>query len=377
MFWILSASLSVIITTYLTLRLTGGLNWPLSLRMLIGACLLGMFMLPYFSQKIIPLFDNQQIRYGISILAYLPMVILMLLFCLSILRDIIWMPLSLFLDNRFSAVNPALLRLSNLVFIGIALAMGSISVFQGLKSPAVKEITLSSPKIQTPMRIVLLSDLHLNSLTPPKQIETMVQKTNALRPDVILITGDIVDAGLEELNTYIPLLRRLKAPKGIYATLGNHEFYVGQKRSLEFFHAAGMQHLFNTGVRLSPDVYLGGVPDHQAIKRLRLHHITADAEQALAEATKTDYKILMSHQPAFIDTLQPNMLDLQVSGHTHGGHIFPLHFVIRLVNHYLSGLYHTPHGSLYVSSGTFQWGPIMRLGSEKEITLIRLEPETP
>lgn len=377
MFWILFGSIALVMTAYLTLRLTGGMGWHPATRVFIGAVLFGMAVSPYLSRKIMPFFESQEIRYWISMLAYLPIIMLMMLFCLSVLRDLIWMPLSLVSGNHFSAVNPALLRLSNLIFIGVTLLLTGLSVVEGLKPPKVKEITLASDKISTPMRLVLLSDIHLNPLTPKRHIETMVRDTNNLKPDAVLITGDIIDGGADELAAYIPLLKQLHAPKGVFATLGNHEFYIGLQRSLDFMKAADMTHLFNSGVRLSPEVYLGGVPDHKSLARLKLEGIEADARKALAGARETDYKILMSHQPPFIDTVPKNTLDLQVSGHTHGGHLFPLHLLIRLANGYVSGLYRTPNGMLYVSPGTYQWGPMMRLGSEKEITLIKLVPSTP
>ena len=130
--------------------------------------------------------------------------------------------------------------------------------------------------------------------------------------------------------------------------------------------------MFNEGVQVTPQLYLAGVPDYRSVRQIS---DSVDIVRALSSAQPSDYKILLSHRPKLIDTLVPKQIDLQLSGHTHGGQVFPHHFTVKLFNKYLSGLYQTRHGKLYVTSGAGQWGAQMRLFAPSEITVIRLIAE--
>ncbi len=260
-------------------------------------------------------------------------------------------------------------RRTNIICMIIALLLAVVSFYNGMKTPDIRETTLVSSKMDTDMTIVALNDLHLHRNIPLSKIKNIVERVNELQPDIIVFVGDTIDDRPSNIQPYMAELAQLKATYGKYAVAGNHEFYIGHDETKNAFLKYGITYLFNEGVLAVDPIYVVGIPDYKTV-----HHIDGrvDLGQAFHMAQKKDYKILLSHRPDFIDKLAPNMIDLQISGHTHGGQIFPLHILTKLANGYLSGLYETSRGLLYVSRGSGQWGPQFRLMAPSEISVIRL-----
>ena len=260
-------------------------------------------------------------------------------------------------------------RRSGYMALGLAALLTVYSLYEGTKIPDIRTITIETAKIKSNMTIVALADVHLHRTVSVDKIKRLVERVNAVKPDMIVFVGDMIDDYWIYIQPQIEALRALVAPKGKYAVAGNHEFYVGYTQSKQILQEAGLTYLFNEGVQITPTVYLAGIPDYRTVYTIS---DTVDIVRALSSAQEKDYKILLSHRPNFIDKLPKGMIDLQLSGHTHGGQIFPGHILAWLQNDYLSGLYDRPNGQLYVSRGAGQWGPQMRLGAPSEITVIRL-----
>lgn len=258
----------------------------------------------------------------------------------------------------------------NYIYLALALICTSWALYAGTKVPAVKEIDIASPKITEPLKIALLSDLHIHRVISPAKVKAIVEKTNALNPDVILLAGDILDDNVAKIAPVTNLLKGLKAKHGIYYVTGNHEFYTGYHLTVNELNQLGFKLLKNDGISVD-SVYIAGIPDTFTGKYFGK---TADLSQAFAAASKDQFRILMSHTPTeFKDN---TAFDLEVSGHTHGGQIFPFHIFAKLHNQYLAGRYDMKNGSqIYVSSGAGQWGPQMRFLAPSEITLINLKPQ--
>ena len=198
---------------------------------------------------------------------------------------------------------------------------------------------------------------------------------NALEPDVILLTGDIGDDKVEAVGPQMAALEELQSKYGIFAVFGNHEFYNGLMPWQFKFGKMGWSALFNYGLPVKDtELYVGGVPDVSIARGSPFFKI--DVDRTLENSSDGQYKILLSHTPRFQkEMITKAQYDLQLSGHTHGGQIFPFHLLVKQANKYLAGLYDVNDTKLYLSRGAGYWGPPMRLFAPSEITVIRLKPE--
>lgn len=269
-----------------------------------------------------------------------------------------------------SSFSPSVCIKVNWGLIILALIINTYALYEGTRTPNVKELEIYSDKITTDKKIVVLSDIHIHRVIAKDKIAQIVERTNKLKPDIIILAGDVVDDNIRKIGEIVDLLGELKAKNGVYFASGNHEFYAGYRDSLIALKKLGFKQIENSGVDLS-DIYLAGIPDWRTAQRIGLL-ISLDA--AFAKAKPNQFKILTSHTP--INFGEENNFDLQVSGHTHGGQIFPFHILSSWHNKYLAGLYDIENNAqIYVSRGAGQWGPQMRLLAPSEITLINLKPK--
>ena len=242
-----------------------------------------------------------------------------------------------------------------------------------MKFPAVKAVQIASEKIDYPFKIVLVSDLHINPAMPVKRVRKIVETVNALKPDVIVLPGDIVDAKPDEIAEQTAELAKLNAKYGAFVTLGNHEFYVGASAWENRFRDLRLFYLRNEGLMLNgANVYVAGIPDPHALRITPA--LMEKIGELLAKKSPQAFTLLMSHSPSIANKLSKEQVDLQVSGHTHGGQIFPFHFLVKKANGFLSGLYDVNGFKLYISNGAGGWGPPMRLFAPSEISEITLVP---
>lgn len=258
----------------------------------------------------------------------------------------------------------------SLCILAVSALCSFYALYAGIKIPDVKSINLYSDKITEAKKIVLLSDIHIHRVINPEKVKGIVDAANKLNPDIILLDGDIIDDDVEKVHNISLLLQELKAKEGIYFVTGNHEFYTGYKQSVQELKSFGFKFLENDGVSLG-NIYLAGIPDVFSGANFGR---TANIEEAFAFADNNQFKILMSHTPT--DFHAGNNFDLELSGHTHGGQIFPFHILTKIHNKYLAGMYDMENDAkIYVTSGSGQWGPQMRFLAPSEITLINILPE--
>lgn len=313
--------------------------------------------------------------------AFLLFGVCFLLLCLILLRDWIWYFAYWIMKRAGKAaqiidpMNPVLIARANLAVVVISILTAAYAFHEGTKMPAYKHVVIETPKISEPFTIAVLSDLHINPTTSAERVRDIVDKTNKMNPDVILLPGDVVDAFPHTVRRQMRALRRLRAKYGVFVTLGNHEFFFGSLTWERAFRRMKFGYLGNTGIKLwGQDVYLAGIPDP---RMLRLSDKMIDSiSQTLKNRPEGAYTVFVSHSPAFIKRLNKDLVDLQISGHTHGGQIFPFHLIAKKGNAgFLAGLYDVDGMKLYVTRGTGGWGPPMRLFAPAEITLIHLMPE--
>lgn len=224
--------------------------------------------------------------------------------------------------------------------------------------------------------IVQISDLHVGPTIRRPTVEAVVNAVNALTPDLIVLTGDIVDGGVPQLANHTSPLGRLTARDGVYAVTGNHEYYAGANAWIAEWRRLGMQVLLNEHVVIGEGAnrfVLAGVTDYSARAFDPAHY--SDPVGALAQApADVPTRILLAHQPRSAPAARDAGFQLQLSGHTHGGQFLPWRWFVRLQQPFTAGLHRLGNLQVYVSRGTGYWGPPNRLGAPSEITRIRLMP---
>ena len=223
------------------------------------------------------------------------------------------------------------------------------------------------------LRIVQLSDVHVGELIGRRFLERIVERVNALAPDVVAITGDLVDGTVQQLGPELAPLSGLKAPLGVYYVTGNHEYYWGGPLWERQVRELGLTVLHNEHRLLErggATLALGGVTDFNGGSFGEEHASRPD--RAFAGAPDGAPRVLLAHQPRSVEAAARAGVDLQLSGHTHGGQIFPFNFFVRLQQPVVSGLRKVAGVWVYAHRGTGFWGPPMRLGPTPEIAELTL-----
>jgi uncharacterized protein len=258
---------------------------------------------------------------------------------------------------------------------GLALIIGGalsvIALVQGLRAPVVDKYDVflaGLPKEMDGTVLVAMSDLHLGSQIGRPWLEARVDQVREQRPDLVLLLGDVFDGHNMPEGNLLPAFQRLSAPLGVWAVPGNHEFY-GNNTCLPLIKAAGIKVLLNRWVEIKPGLVLAGIEDLTADRRVSrngdpLSKAIADRPQGAT--------ILLSHTPWQYDRAAKNGVGLMLSGHTHGGQIWPFGYLVRLTYPLLEGRYEIAGMTVIVCRGTGTWGPRMRLWHPGEILRVTL-----
>jgi len=229
------------------------------------------------------------------------------------------------------------------------------------------------PKALDGLSIAQLTDLHVSSVIRRQFVEEMVRRTNALKPDLVAITGDLVDGDVDQLAEAVAPLRDLKSRYGTFFVTGNHDYYSGDVQWSAALSRMGIQVLRNRLVRIGDagaSFDLVGVDDWGA-RNMRPRG-GYNLERAIAGRDPDRASVLLAHEPANFETAAERGMGLQLSGHTHGGQLFPVTALVSLRWLRYRGLYSYRSGQLYVSRGVGFWGPPLRVGSPPEIVKVTL-----
>ncbi len=271
-------------------------------------------------------------------------------------------------------------RLGRLSVFIISIAIYSTAIKNG-KEPLLTEV-------QTPVfnlargfegyRIALITDVHVGPVYGRELVEKIVAKTNDAKVDLIVIAGDAADGMPENLEPEVAPFANLHATDGVVYVTGNHEYYWDAIAWMKTFEKLGARVLMNSEkiIRRGDSILaVGGVPDRQGQRFIPSHiiDITKTFSQTPHNANTT--WILAAHQPKVVEDAIAAGVDLQLSGHTHGGQFFPWTWVVRLLQTYPRGLFELGNTTLFVSQGAGAWGPPLRLGASAEIPILTLEPK--
>ena len=222
--------------------------------------------------------------------------------------------------------------------------------------------------------IAQISDLHVGPTIKKPYVEKVVNQISTINPDLIAITGDMVDGSIDYLRRDLEPLSQVVAKYGTYFVTGNHEYYSGAERWLDETDRMGFTNLVNDNKLITikdQNIALAGVNDYRAHQIIPSHR--SNPQAALKGINSKKVKILLAHQPSSIFQANEAGFDLQISGHTHGGQFWPFTYPTKKANPYLSGLHNHNGTQIYVNSGTGYWGPPLRLGVTAEITLFKLK----
>ena len=266
---------------------------------------------------------------------------------------------------------------SSIGVIGLALLSSAFGFFNARRRAPVRTVDVpirGLPAELDGFSIVQLSDIHVGPTIKHNYVEAIVRAVNPLDADVVAITGDVVDGSVARLSRHTAPLGGLRARHGVYVVTGNHEYYSGADAWVAEFRRIGLTVLMNEHVVIEhrgARLVLAGVTDYTAA-----HFDPAqrsDPAAALAGAPEdVETRVLLAHQPRSAHAAAEAGFTLQLSGHTHGGQIFPWNFLVRLQQPFTAGLDKLGAMSIYTSRGTGYWGPPKRLGAPSEITRIRL-----
>lgn len=243
-----------------------------------------------------------------------------------------------------------------------------------LKGPAVNYVTVPLrrlPADATGFRITLVSDLHLGPVLGRDFTRTVVDAVNGTRPDLIAIAGDLVDASVADLRDATAPLADLRAPHGVFFGMGNHEYYSGPDEWIEYLPSLGMRVLLNSRVSLA-SFDIAGVDDVEG----EAYGRGPDMAATLRGRDTTRPCVLLAHQPVLVHDAVDHGVDLQLSGHTHGGQLFPGNLLAGLANPTVAGLERYGDTQLYVTRGAGAWGPPTRVAAPSDITVLELVPDT-
>lgn len=297
------------------------------------------------------------------------------LFVITLTRDILWVLFDLIRRAPMEEMkNPPLLKKVNIITFIFCFLFCLYGVYEAKKDAPVKTYDIISPKVKKETKIIMLSDLHIDVNVPVSYVKNLVERVNALNPDAIVLVGDIIDNSSKNLYSQMEELQKLKAKDGVYVTLGNHEFYAGVFDWIIKFGRMQYTILNNMGVKLDDTgIYLAGIPD---INAAQASNVKINLNQTLSLAEKDDFVIMLSHTPKIIEGMDKDKIDLMLSGHTHGGQIFPFHYFVMQANQgKLAGFYNDNGIKMYISRGTRSWGPPMRIFAPSEIAVFNLKPE--
>jgi predicted MPP superfamily phosphohydrolase len=263
---------------------------------------------------------------------------------------------------------------SSMGIVGLLLILGHINAL----NPRIRTIDIQTGKKAVGMKevtLVMVSDIHLGTIIGPRRVGKLVNTINSLKPDIVLLAGDIVDEDLKPVirQNLGESLRKISAPLGVYGIMGNHEYIGGAEAACKYLEEHGITMLRDKVVNIKGMFYLAGREDRSSNSFAGRKRMTLDS--LLTGIDRERPIVLMDHQPFKLNEAEEQHVTLQLSGHTHNGQLWPLNYIIDAIYELGMGYKKIGDTHFYVSPGYGSWGPPVRIGHRPEIALIKLKFE--
>lgn len=292
-----------------------------------------------------------------------------MLFCVAIVYDLAHIPYTkMATDGSKRLMGKMVLDVGMLTLVILYMGVG---FYYGRQAPRVVEKEVFLQGLSQELSVVQMSDVHIGKTLGKPFMDALVREVNRLEADIVVITGDLIDMPLKDIGDRLDSLREIQSTYGVYFVPGNHEYFYGVNEIMGYLEFLGVHVLDNRGIVIEDTLNLVGVTD---MSGKRFDFLPPDLKRALLHVNPNLPTVLLSHQPKITKELKDEKIDLILSGHTHGGQIFPFGLLVLLDQPYLSGLYtHSPNTQLFVSNGAGYWGPAVRVGAPSEIVKLRLK----
>ena len=235
-----------------------------------------------------------------------------------------------------------------------------------------QEVTLTSEKITKPIKLVMMSDLHLGYHNRREELRRWIDLINAEQPDLVLIAGDIIDGSMRPVleERMAEEFHRLKAQ--VYACLGTHEFYTGVPEARQFYKDAGINLLIDDAAIIDSSIVIIGRDDRTNMRRKPIKELI-DSLDSQCSMFNIQYSIVLDHQPYNLDRAEAAGVDFQLSGHTHRGQVWPISWITDRIYECSWGSHQRGSTQFYVSSGIGIWGGKFRIGTQSEYVVATLK----
>ena len=321
--------------------------------------------------------ENDYIDY-FTWISYLSLGICSILFFMFIIMDFVSMSSKIIpVKSNFDPNRKAFLGLSfKTILAGFGGIFSFYGILNGLRNPVIITQKIEYKNLPNGLKnfkIAHITDLHVGSQIKAEMVNSVVEKINAINPDIVVFTGDAADGSVENYGKEMEPLKGIKSKYGNYFVTGNHEYYSDLKGWLNKISEVGFTILINESKKIYVNesrLVVTGIPDRSAGNYLKSHK--TDMVKSLNGIDHADFKILLAHQPKDIEHAVKHDYDLQLSGHTHGGQYYPFSFLVQLAHPFLKGLHRRGNTHIYINQGTGFWGPSIRIGTVPEITEIIL-----
>jgi hypothetical protein len=335
------------------------------------------------STALIPVYSHRSpekpLRF-ISYIAYLWLAFLVIFFPTGVILDLYNLIIKMGHPLIDKSLSDRMISAEKTLFFPLLLSLiiNTYGYFEA-RFLCIEHLVIKSPKMPEgvhKVRVAQVSDIHLGIIVRDKLLSRVIKKVNAEKPDIVVSTGDLVDGTTRHINHLTEILKNIHAPLGRYAVMGNHEIYGGAGQTAEFIEKSGFTLLRGEGLAVNGMINIAGV-DFKGGETGKSTHISSqDSEAEMLSKLQDDlFTILLKHK-ASVDTESLGLFDLQLSGHTHKGQIFPMSLATMFLFQFHAGFTKLPKGSaIHVSRGTGTSGPPIRFLSRPEITIIDIVSE--
>jgi predicted MPP superfamily phosphohydrolase len=257
--------------------------------------------------------------------------------------------------------------------IGVAVLLAVVAWIGGIIRPRTVELDVALPNLPASadgLVVAHLTDLHLGALIGERRLRSVIEQIDAMQPDVVVVTGDLVDGDAGTVENMVPALKTLTAPLGVYSILGNHEMYAGPERCTDLMRDSGFTVLDSAAAEILPGLWIAGVPDSG--RGPGTDGLDGALQKALTEIGEGNAVVYLQHAPGNEEATAAAGVGLMLNGHTHGGQIWPFHYMVLRAYPNISGVHKIGDMTQVISRGAGRWGAPMRLFAQSEIYRITL-----